>query len=65
VLSHRLTYLFLVAGATKYEGAEKAAAYASDARKEALAARAALDEIAGAVGVALPERTAAEATRSS
>jgi hypothetical protein len=57
--------LFLVAGAIKYEGAEKAASYASDARKEAVAARAALEEIAGAVGVALPEPTAVDATRSS
>jgi len=67
--ARRLTFLFLVTGAIKYEGAEKAAEYASDAKKEALAARAALEEVASAVGVVLsapkPRDTAAAASSSS
>ena len=61
----RLTYLFLVTGALKYEGAEKAAAYASDAKKEALAARAALEEVASAAGVVLPAPKARELAAAS
>mmetsp|Transcript_9935 Transcript_9935/g.31483 ORF Transcript_9935/g.31483 Transcript_9935/m.31483 type:complete len:192 (-) Transcript_9935:1235-1810(-) len=57
-----LTYLFLVTGATKYEGAEKAAGYARDARREALAARQALDEVARAVGIELASKPAAAAS---
>lgn len=54
-----------MAGATKYEGADKAAAYAADAKKEALAARAALEEVASAVGVVLPTPAPAPASATA